>query len=97
LTTQQDIRTLIPITKVVKRVALDMYADYDKEQARYTAWAIDGLKKLTRETLKSPKRYALLTVNKNLNNAVLPCDFKEEIGVFVIDSCGENIPLVANG
>lgn len=97
MTTLQDIRTFIPINKVVRQAALDMYADFEKVQAQYTAWAIRGIKKLTKETLKSPKRYALLTVNKNLNNAVLPCDFKELIGAFLINSCGEKVPIVVNG
>jgi hypothetical protein len=97
VTTLKDIRTFIPINKVVRQAALDMYADFEKVQAQYTAWAIRGIKKLTKETLKSPPRYALLTVNKNLNNAVLPCDFKEELGVFLINSCGQKVPLVVNG
>jgi hypothetical protein len=96
VTTQRDIRSFVPITRIAKRAALDMYADYEKEQARYMAWAIDFLKKLVRETLKSPKKYAFLTVNKHLNNAVLPCDFKEEIGVYVIDNCGKKVQLVSN-
>ena len=95
-TTQQDLRTFIPLNKVVKQAALDMYADYERVQSQFTAWATRGIKKLTTETLKSPKRYAILTINKNLNSAALPCDFKEEIGVYLIDSCNEKIPLIIN-
>lgn len=96
VTTLQDLRTFIPINKAVKQAAMDMYADYEKVQAQYTAWAVRGIKKLTRESLKSPIRRAILPVNQNLNNAVLPCDFKEEIGVYVINSCNEKVPLITN-
>lgn len=96
VTTLKDLRTFIPINKVVKQAAMDMYADFEKVQAQYTAWAVRGIKKITRETLKSPIRRAILTVNQNLNNAVLPCDFKEEIGVYVINNCNEKVPLITN-
>lgn len=95
-TTLQDLQTFIPINKVVKQAALDMYADYEKVQSQYMAWAIRGLKKITTETLKSPKRYAILPVNQHLSNAVLPCDFKEEIGVYLLNSCNEKVPLIIN-
>lgn len=93
---RKNITSFIPLNKIVKRAILDMYADYEKDQARYQAWAIDGLKKLTRETLKSGKRFAVININKNLNSAVLPCDFKEEIFVGLIDNCGEKVPLNIN-
>lgn len=95
-TTLQDLRTFIPVSNIVKQAILDMYGDYEKDQARFTNWAIRAIKKLTRETLKSPKRYAMLTINKNLNNAVLPCDFKEEIGVYLLNNCNEKVPLTIN-
>lgn len=95
-TTLQDLRTFIPINKVVKQAALDLYEDYNKFEARGLAWAIRGFKKITKESLKSPMRRAILPVNQYLNNAVLPCDFKEEIGVYLINSCNEKIPLTLN-
>lgn len=93
---RKDITSFIPLTRIVKRAITDMYADYEKDQARYTMWAVDGLKKLVRETLRSGKRYAILNINKNLQSAVLPCDFKEEIVVAIINSCGEKIKLNIN-
>lgn len=93
---RKDITSFIPLNKIVKRAILDMYGDFAKDESRYQAWAIDGLKKLTRETLKSGKRYAVININKNLNSAVLPCDFKEEIFVGLIDNCGEKVPLNIN-
>lgn len=93
---RKDITSFIPLNKIVKRAILDMYADFAKDEARYQAWAIDGLKKLTRETIKSRKRFALININKNLNSAVLPCDFKEEIFVGLIDNCGQKVPLNIN-
>jgi len=95
-TTLQDLRTFVPVNKIGRRAAADMYEDFDKVEARYALWTVDGLKKLTRETLKSPMRRAILKVNKYLNNAVLPCDFKSELGVYIINSCGEKVPLTIN-
>lgn len=96
MTKRQDIQSFIPLRKVVNRAIADMYGDHNKDEARFTMWAVDGLKKLTRETLRSGKRYAVLNINKHLNSAVLPCDFNEEIYVGLIDSCGEKIDLNIN-
>lgn len=93
---ERDISEMVPLNSVVKQAILDTYGQYVDEEARFTAWAIRGLKKLTRQTLKSNKRYAILNVNKNLRQATLPCDFKEEIFVGIINSCGEKIALNIN-
>lgn len=96
-TERKNIMSFVPITGIVKRAVLDSWGDINRDHARYLAWAIDGLKKLCRETLKSSgKRYAILNINKNLNSAVLPCDFKEEIFVGLIDNCGQKVPLNVN-
>lgn len=96
MTKRQDIQSFIPLRRIVNRAIVDMYGDQNKDEARFTMWAVDGYKKLVRETLRSGKRYAVLNINKNLNSAVLPCDFKEEIYVGLIDSCGEKIDLNIN-
>lgn len=96
MTTQNNIQSLIPLNKVVKQAILDTYGDYSKEEARFTAWAVRGIKKLTNEILRSGKRQTILNINKNLNTAVLPCDFKEELFVGIIDDCGNKIPLNIN-
>lgn len=93
---RQDIQSFVPLSTIVKRAVNDMYGDYEKDQARFSMWAVDGLKKLVRESLRSGKRFALININKHLNSAVLPCDFKEEIVVALINSCGEKIPLTIN-
>lgn len=93
---RQNIQSFIPVDRIVKRAITDMYGDFEKDQARFRMWAIDGLKKLTRQTLRSGKRYVVLNINKNLNSAVLPCDFKEEIVVAIINNCGEKIKLNIN-
>lgn len=94
---EHDISELVPLNKIVKQAIMDTYGDYGKDEARFTAWAVRALKKLTKEALKSGKRQAVLNVNKNLNNAVLPCDFKEELFVGIINDCGEKIALNING
>lgn len=93
----KDIRKFVPISKAVKQAVMDMYEDFGKVEARYNAWAIRGIKKLTNETLKSNKRYAMLNVNHNLNSAVLPPDFEEAIYVGWIDECGKKWQLTLNG
>lgn len=93
---RQDIQSFIPLSRIVKRAIVDMYGDYTKDEARFTLWAVDGLKKLVSQTLRSGKRYAILNINKHLNSAVLPCDFKEAITVALINSCGEKIKLNIN-
>lgn len=92
----KNIQSFVPLNSVVKQAALDTYDDLTKVEARYTAWAVRGIKKLTRETLKSGKRFSILNVNQNLNNAQLPCDFKEEIFVGIITDKGEKIALNIN-
>lgn len=95
-TREYDIKSMVPVSSVVRQAILDTYGEYVNEEARFTAWAIRGVKKLTRQTLRSGKRYAILNVNKNLRTAVLPCDFKEELFVGIINSCGEKIGLNVN-
>jgi hypothetical protein len=74
-----------------------MYGDLSKDEARFTSWAVRAIKKLTAEALRSNgKRFAVLNINKNLNSAVLPCDFKEPIFIGIIDQCGEKIELNIN-
>lgn len=93
---RKDITAFVPLKNVVRRALLDTWGDFAKDEARYQAWAIDCIKLLTRQTLKTGKRFALININKNLNSAILPCDFKEEIFVGLVDSCGEKIPLNIN-
>lgn len=92
----KDIRSFVPLHKVVGGAAMDMHSDFSIVERRYSHWAARGLEKLTNETLRSGKRYIILTVNRNLNIATLPCDFKEDIFVGYIDSCGEKVPLGVN-
>lgn len=97
MTTETNIESFVPLNSLVKQAIMDTYGDYGKEQARFTAWTVRGLKKLVSQHLKSGKRYAILNVNKNLNSAVLPCDFKKELFVGIINDCGEKVGLVENG
>lgn len=87
---------MVPLNKIVKQAIMDTYGDMGRDEARFTAWAVRALKKLTEMKLRSGKRFAILNINKNLNNAVLPCDFKEEFFVGFIDDCGQKIPLTIN-
>lgn len=93
----KDIQSFVAMNKVVKQAALDMYEDFGSVESRYTAWGIRQLKELCAQTLKGTgKRFVVLNINKNINSAVLPCDFKEEIFVGGINHCGEKIALNIN-
>lgn len=87
---------MVPVSSAVKQAIMDTYGDYEQDQARYTAWAVRAVKRLTAETLRSGLRRAILNVNKNTNHAVLPCDFKEEFFVGFLNSCGEKVALNIN-
>lgn len=95
-TTEYDIRAMVPVSSCVRQAIMDTYGDFVNDEARYTAWAIRAIKRLTTETLRSNGRRAILNVNKNTNHAVLPCDFKEEFFVGFLNSCGEKVPLTIN-
>lgn len=97
MSSEVNIESFVPLSSAVKQAILDTYGDYGKDQARFTAWTVRGIKKLTTEALKSGKRYAILNVNKNINSAVLPCDFKEALFVGIVNDCGEKVELTPNG
>jgi hypothetical protein len=87
-----DLRRTVPLYKVVAAAVVDSHEDIVKVQQTYSHWAARGLKKITRETLKSGKRTVILTVNRNTNTATLPADFGEELFVGVVVN-GVKIPL----
>lgn len=91
-----DIQELVPLNKLVRQAVMDTYGDYDRDQARFTAWAVRAFKKLVKQSIRSNRRFSILNVNKNLNNAFLPCDFKEEIVVAVLNDCGQKVYLTPN-
>ena len=72
---------LIPLSSVISAALMDTKADYGQAYQSYAHWAGRRYKTLARQTLKTGKRYATLTVNKNTNTATLPPDFKKELFV----------------
>lgn len=72
--TATDIRRTIPLYKVVMSAIADGYEDIGKTQQLYSHWAVRKLKELERQTLKTQKRTALLTVNRSTNTATIPLD-----------------------
>ena len=85
MTVSREIASMVPVRDIVRQAIMDTYGDFVNEEQRFTAWTIRGVKKLVRQTLRSGKRYVILNVNKNLRTAILPCDFEEELAVFVVN------------
>lgn len=96
MTVSREIASMVPVRDIVRQAIMDTYGDFVNEEQRFTAWTIRGVKKLVRQTLRSGKRYVILNVNKNLRTAILPCDFEEELAVFVVNKCGERVDLNIN-
>jgi hypothetical protein len=90
------LKKLVPLSKVVNASIVDVYEDIGKVQQLHFHWAARGLKKLQRETLKSGRRNALITVNQNTRTASLPNDFEEELFVGYINDWGEKVPIPLN-
>lgn len=84
---------MVPLTRVVQAAIIDVYEDIGKVQQRYSHWAVRGLKRLNRQTLKMGKRYVVLPVNRSTNTATLPDGFYEEIFVGLMTDQGTKIPL----
>lgn len=80
----QDINSFVGISAIVSGVVMDTYGDFGTMERMVLYQASRGIKKLTRETLKSGKRSVILNVNKNTNTAVLPADYKRDLGVFYV-------------
>lgn len=83
------------ISDVVRRAAMDMYAQLDDVKARYTMWAVDSWKEINDMVIKSGIRRIILPINKNTNSATLPIDFEDDTFVAFIDDCGLKVPLSA--
>jgi len=77
------------MSKIVKAAIKDTHEDYNKCYESYTFWAIRTLRVLSRQTLKSGFKRAIIPVNKNTRIAMLPPDCKSVIYVGVIDCYGE--------
>lgn len=86
------IQKTVPLYRAVAAAVMDTHEDLGRAQQKYFHWGARGLKKITRESLKTGKRNAILTVNRNTNTATLPPDFDYELGVYVI-SDGKKVPL----
>lgn len=91
-------KKLVPLSRVVAASIIDVWEDIGKVQQLHFHWGARGLKKLQKESLKSGKRSALITVNQNTRTASLPPDFDEELFVGYINDYGEkvSIPLRTN-
>lgn len=86
------LKKLVPLSKVVSAVILDLYEDAGKMQQLVFYWAARELKLMQRESIKSGTRRVLITVNQNTRTASLPPDFDTETFVGYIKN-GKKIPI----
>lgn len=90
---EQNSCNLIPLSSVISAALMDTKADYGQAYQSYAHWAARRYKTLARQTLKTGKRYAALTVNKNTHTATLPPDFKKELFVGYLNSDFNKVAL----
>jgi hypothetical protein len=95
--TATDIRKTVPLYKVVMAAIADSFEDIGRVQQLYSHWAVRKLKELERQTLKTLKRTALLTVNRSTNTATVPldCNVRDIFFVGAIVN-GKKVPLKAD-
>lgn len=93
---KNDLQRYVPLMKVVGASIVDLHEDIGRLQQLCTHWGARGLKKLTRETLKTGIRKVTLTVNQNTKTAALPPDFDSEQFVGIINEKGYRVPLKLN-
>lgn len=91
-----ELKRTVPLTRVVGAAIIDLHENIGYLQQVAAHHAARGLKKLTRETLKTGLRGAYLTVNHNTRSATLPPDFDVEEGVYIINERGFLVPLKVN-
>lgn len=91
-----EFKKTVPLTKVVGAAIIDLHEDLGRLQQIAMHHAARGLKKITRETLKTGLRKVTLTVSQNTRSATLPVDFDSEEGVYIIDERGFKVPLKVN-
>jgi len=91
-----ELKRTVPLTKVVGAAIIDLHENIGYLQQVATHHAARGLKKITRETLKTGLRKVTLTVNQNTRSATLPPDFDSEEGVYIINERGFKVPLRVN-
>lgn len=87
-----ELKRLVPLRRVVRAAVADLHEDLGTVEQVLSHFAARGLAKLDRETLKSTGKKIIIPINSNTNNAVLPIDFEQEIGVYVIIN-GRKVPL----
>jgi len=91
-----ELKRTVPLTRVVGAAIIDLHENIGYLQQVATHHAARGLKKITRETLKTGLRKVTLTVSQNTKSANLPPDFDTEEGVYIINERGFKVPLKLN-
>ncbi len=91
-----ELKRTVPLMKVVGAAIIDLHEDIGRLQQIAAHHAARGLKKITRETLKTGLRKVTITVNQNTWSATLPPDFDSEEGVYIINEKGFKVALKSN-
>lgn len=92
-----ELKRTVPVMRVVKAAVVDMHEDIGRYQQQCLHWAVRGLKKLERESLKTGLKKVTLLVNQNTRSATLPPDFNDAHFVGAIDNNGKKVALRVNG
>lgn len=90
-----DRNQMISLNKVIAGAMVDMYGDINQAglYQMLSHWAVRGYKKLNNEVLKTGKRKAIITINKNTHTGTLPLDFNNASFIGVIDNYGQKVPI----
>lgn len=86
-----------PISEIARLAASDLREDYSAVEARFKMAAVRGFERLANQYLYSGVQKSIITVNEHTNTAILPCGFKRELFVGIIDDCGRKVSLMPDG
>lgn len=92
-----ELKRTVPVMRVVKAAVTDLHEDIGRYQQLGLHWAVRGLKKLERESLKTGLKKVTILVNQNTRSATLPPDFESEHFVGIINNNGKKVALRVNG
>lgn len=91
-----ELKRTVPLKRCVAAAISDLHEDFGRLEQPMTHNIARGLKKITRETLKTGLKKVTLTVNQSTRSATLPPDFDSEEGVYIINREGFKVPLKLN-
>lgn len=86
-----NLYNIIPISRAVKDAANDLGEDLASNEAVFTRWAVRALRDFDKRWLSHPE--TIQTTVPASGIVEIPCNAKEISEVYVIDDCGDKLPL----